>query len=101
MTDTSDEGYESWMDEAGLSDESAHPSDMPNKADTASKRSRESPQYFDENPRNTFDKCTEQQLCTPQGFQRFAGFLCDTTEYNSENGYTTSDKHTVPYAALH
>jgi len=46
MTGTSDEGYESWMDEAGLSDESAHPSDMPNKADTASKRSRESPQYF-------------------------------------------------------
>ncbi len=50
----------------------------------------------DENPRNTFGKCTEQQLCTPRGFQRFADFLCDTTENNSENGYRTSDKHTVP-----
>jgi hypothetical protein len=189
MTGTSDEGYESWMDEAGLSDESAHPSDMPTKADTASKRSRAvvdtiptihqtasqpnsthkskkskpsattqaeiqfshndtskaansnsptppvlpapvvhipshvgmmstqgtsesrqaSKKYIvklfdrmvqetvhDENPRNTFDKCTEQQLCTPQIFQRLAGFLCDTTENNSENGYRTSDKHTVP-----
>ena len=41
MTGTDDEGYESWMDEVVLTEETAHPSNMPKQADTASKRSRD------------------------------------------------------------
>lgn len=189
MTGTDDEGYESWMDEVVLTEETAHPSNMPKQADTASKRSRDAADttpptqqaatnpnstqnpkkskpsgatqtkiqfsqtdaskaansnsptpavvpaavaqipsdvgmmsrqgtsdsrqaakkyivklfdkmvletQHDENPRHTFDKCTEKQLCSVPIFQRFAGFLCDTTENNSEKGYRTADKHTVP-----